>query len=294
MKFSLPLITLLLGLALSGASAGEETAAAPLTAVLTDAEADRLVREEWIERERAVQSRFEQLDQAHAVQRSWVDLGERRVYFNQLPGQGRMGHRSSASPVPSGDPGFASEASVDDAEVSPGKPHHFLMVLGVSRSGGITELQWSLDGHEYRGYSAAELELLPAMLSVETDEASFGYALLIHPHEPAPEAKGDPDVAGLAVAPISDPRQKLMQAGIAYVVLSDVDVSDEDPAIGGMDALHQYLLQSRERLLTEQHNRVVLEAARQRLGEQIPERPRDTVTNFIPLKPHTYPRQRDE
>jgi len=271
MKLSLPLITLLLGLAISGASAGEETAAAPLTAVLTDAEADRLVREEWIERDLSAQVQVERLDQVPAVQRYVVDLGGRQVLFNRVSMPAR---RASEA--------FADEAAVpnsggeqtDGEFAGPPKPHHTLFVSGVAGNDGLVALQWSIAGREYQGVSGLDLHVLPPFVTIGTDQASYTFALLLQPPGAGAEASfGEHE---------TQVRSLLDQEGVGYVQLQEEPDLGEHPALHGMDALHGFFVANEGRLRREQQNRLALEAARQRLREATPSDTRPTVINFTP------------
>ena len=271
MKTSASLITLLLGLAIPGMGWAEPEFADSTRPILTESEADRVVREELAVRDQIHQARLEHLDGVSAVQRYWVETGGRRVLFNHVapPESGDVQPSAKDADRP-----ISEEISPGSETLEPLKPHHTVLVSGVRGDDGLFELEWSSESHGFKGVSGFDLQLLPAFLSIETDTATYTFTLLL-----------SPTGGGLQGALRSDRDEiRMLLAGeeVGYVLLNEPSDVGEEPALHAMDVLHGYVAVNQDRLRRERQDRLAIEAARQRLLEASPPTPRDTAINFSP------------
>lgn len=295
MSFSFrPLVSAVFGSACflclsTGALLATESAAtlAPLSA----AEASQIVHLEESAKQAAEAEQLERLDARPALDRSVLDLGDRKIFYNRTaPAVPRV------RPQPArGADEFAD--SDDEAPDAPSKPQVFLMFSATVYEGGTTELRWEHHGRDYHAWSPINFNYLTGIGDFETAEANYHYFMSIGNEERAPDADPlaptSPRRAADTPATVRPGGYMVRQAAstpsaaaISTRATADAASTESgEAAFALFDALHLHYRANEKDLKAAYQRRQTLDAAREAYRREHPPVPRDTVINFAPFVP---------
>lgn len=252
----------------------------PTRPPLSPFEAVQLVSLEEEAKQAFAAEQQERLDARPALDRSVLDLGERKIFYNRTaPAAPRI------RPAPSQAADVVDLA--DEVPEVPSKPQVFLMFSATVFERGVTELRWQQEGRDYQAWSPIDFNYFTGIGDFETAAASYHYFMSIGNEEHA--AAADPRVAmpshrkSDSSALIRRPAGYLVTASPAG--LKAAPAESDEAAFALLDALHLYYAANEDELQAAYQRRQMLDAAREAYHREHPPAPRDTVINFAPFMP---------
>lgn len=254
--------------------------------ILSEREAETIVRDTMEARERAADERLAELDNRPAVERTYADLGERRVLFNRVKPRPVVQRIEAAESQ-------AERPQLTEAEINrlmeewQVKDDVFIMLSGTIYDDRITELRWVHNGRSYLAYSNVNFNYLRGIGSFETEDAHYSFFMamgedsresVVRRNRQA-RAEGWENHTPQWLPTMRDFSGRSPE----YLVISDdPDVFADESAFAGLDALHLYYQENERELKIAYQRREALNAARKRYLQENPPKPRDTVINFAP------------
>ena len=186
-----------------------------------------------------------------------------------------------AAPVP---PAKAlSPAERAAAETRASKKFEVLMISATVYDHRMSELRWTVGGHEYRAWNNIDFNHLAALREIETGDSVY-YLMMAIGNESAEAVE-----AANEKRKEMPPAERFSSKRSEYLLAGSEKETPPPEALAPMDALHTYYDANRERLAEESIQRETERTTREQWEKDHPPSPKDTVINFWPKKSRNYP-----
>ncbi|MFD2257699.1 hypothetical protein ACFSSA_13530 [Luteolibacter algae] len=266
----------------------ESSEAKSLSWELSDAQADALVQQKFEAMEQRKEERVEQLTSQlnyKVIDRKVVDLGERKIIMNRVSPPEKSVPADGAVEEDAGQPEEIREQFIQ----SESKEYKFISLSATVYDRKFTELRWRHGDERFLAYSNVDFNFMGGFGSFETDDTNYSFFMGIGNESTDALAERnrfakERNLEGYVERQIPQ-MPEFTPGSVEYAVVSDdPSIVERDEVFGQISALHAYYQANEKRLKTEYQRREALNAARKRYEAANPEKPKDTIINFWPIR----------